>query len=154
MNIIVERAVFSVVGVSINGSTHEQMGWRDEAEKYMYRQWGWITVFSNLKLTCKICDETHMGFEATNHVQLKIHAEAKRKLIGMIENDNGPDHEDYCEGCIALMREDNPYEDTSENVCQLGYCYQEEDIDGQTKIVYNLGQDLFRPDSCVTIFGR
>lgn len=146
MKLVVERTHFSVA--------HGQLDYQDEAEEYMARQWGWIVVYMGLQLTCKVCGITLSDFKATNHLQTKEHVAAKNKLIQMFLNGNGPDHDDYCEGCIALIREDNPFEDTSENVCQLGYCYKEVDIDGQIKITYNLGQDLFRPDWCVTFFNK
>jgi len=142
--LVIERAHYSI--------PYGQLVYRDEAEEYMARQWGWIVVQANMNLKCKVCDEAIRGWDVGKHLQMKDHIAAKNKLAEMIVEGNGPDDDDYCEGCCALIREDNPFEDTSENTCQLGYCYKETDIDGQTKITYNLGQDLFRPDDCR--FGR
>ncbi len=144
--LVVERCHFSV--------SHGQLDYENEAELYMARQWGWITVYMGMKLECKICGVIEQDFKAIPHLQLKTHIAAKNKLIQMFLNGNGPDHPDYCEGCICLIKEDNPFEDTVENVCQLGHCYKERDIDDRLKITYALGSDLFRPPECVVFFNR
>ena len=133
--------------VFVERKNWRELGYTEEAndiEIWLREQLGFIPVRMKTKLECKVCRVTVDGYDAGKHLQTKDHLKKREELLELVAS---PD-ELYCEDCIMLMQEDNPYSGLREDICRLGYSDQYEDEFGNPKVNYSFHEDLDRPESC------
>jgi len=121
---------------------------RTDVEEWLRVQFGFVPIFIDTEVTCKVCSERIKGYDGGKHLQLKTHVEKREELLARVIVGNP----DYCEGCPCLMQEDNPWNDMTELVCQLGYAHKYHEY-GTPVVDYCIDDDLYRPEECKYIHG-
>ena len=143
--IMLERKNWSFHPHTKAGRESFQQEDRNEHERFMREQFGWLPLFAATELTCKVCGERMKGDAALGHLQTKSHLVKREELLQSISCIDP----DFCDGCPNLMQEDNPWSEMTEQVCRLGYAYQVMDYEGTPSIIYEIDEDLTRPGSCI-----
>lgn len=132
--------------VIVSGASAED---KDARETYMRTQWGWVTMTAKKQMTCKICEQSCMGYSIRTHFQTKGHV----RLVNHYKDNVDPEYGDRCTGCPVLTSGFCGYVNKTHYYCRLGYAHKGVDLAEMGYVNYDLSPDHIRPQECITNHG-